>query len=259
MKTLQQISLIIFTLSFSFISSVQAGFISAADINSFTASCTATAINVTVEGGDSFQVSITNNRTSTTFSSPIINFAGASTTTNVTINHSAIAFEAGDTVTITLDVFFGASTVASDSTTFTSTCEQADDNDDAPSIPMGTSMNVPSPCDDGRININLCEPVAIYPIFSDEGVHMVVYNTERGDDIGEFAFFVDAEILNNVTRDDNFTIELGRSEDNFAVLNWTVDNHYQVVAGPDYEGKFFIFEFAEFPFEIPTITTIDVN
>lgn len=110
-------------------------------------------------------------------------------------------------------------------------------------------------CDDGRINTNLCEPVAIYPIVDEDDIHMVIYNVESGDDEGELSLFVDAEILSGVPDDNEYPIELARSTDNFAILYWMPDGNYVVSAGPDFEGKVFLFTFSEFPSQVPTVVT----
>lgn len=120
-----------------------------------------------------------------------------------------------------------------------------------------TSTNIESIfqiCDDGRVNINLCEPIAIYPIFDVDGVHMVIYNVERGDDIGEFALYLDADDLSLVPYNSNQAIELGRSRDNFVVVYWLPSNEYQINAGPDHEGKVFVYRFSTFP-QLPTVST----
>lgn len=114
------------------------------------------------------------------------------------------------------------------------------------------TVELVSICDDGRMNINLCEPIAIYPIYDDEGTHIVIYNVERGDDIGEFALFLSADDLTDVPDSLEVPIELARSQDGFVTVYYLPSNEYQINVGPDDEGKVFVYRFTTIP-QLPVI------
>ena len=116
--------------------------------------------------------------------------------------------------------------------------------------------NPPLICDDGRININLCEPIAIYPTSDDEGVHMTVMIFEHGAPDSRFGFFVSAQQLASLPRTQPHPMmRVAQSQDGFAVLYWLASNEYQINAGPDFEGKTFVFRFAVFPNQTPIVET----
>ncbi len=242
MKYLKLSTLISLMLLLSFAQIVNAGSISTANINRFNFSCDGTSVSITVAGGDRYRLVISNLDSGASFTTGAIAYSGATTSTSINIAYPEDSFASGERVRIRLVTLSGPLTIAESSRNFTANCD-------------GEGGQAVSNCDDGRININLCEPVAIYPVMDDEGVHMVVYNVERGDDIGEFAFFVDAETLSDVREDTLYPVEIARSEDDFAILYWMPEGHYQVNAGPDFEGKVFTFAFEHFPGQIPTVTT----
>jgi hypothetical protein len=117
------------------------------------------------------------------------------------------------------------------------------------------SAPVPRFCDDGRININLCEPIAIYPTPDDSGVNMTVMIFEHGAPESRFGFFVSAQQLANLPRTPHQTMKVAQSRDGFAVLYWLASNEFQINAGPDFEGKTFVFRFSVFPNQTPIVET----
>jgi hypothetical protein len=104
-------------------------------------------------------------------------------------------------------------------------------------------------CNDGRANKNLCEPVAIYPIETDDGIGITVWDTRRTGSRGQLLYLA-AEELASLTQ--NICV-LSTSEDNFVSV-FSFSGDIVVIAGPDDESKSFIFYFKEFP-SIPAIDT----
>jgi hypothetical protein len=110
-------------------------------------------------------------------------------------------------------------------------------------------------CDDGRINYNDCEPVAIYPV-NDEGSHGIEVWIVDTSPVGRFGFFVSAQDLDALPENPAAPIKIASSKDGFATLYKLPSGEYQVNAGPDKEGKTFIFRFDGLPpGEYPTVTT----
>lgn len=122
--------------------------------------------------------------------------------------------------------------------------------------PEPTPTPITSPCDDGRINTNVCEPVAIYLNQDDDGgINIEVWDVRKGDDIGEFGFFVPADELEALPDDPEEPIQVAQMDDGFATLYYLPSGEYQVNAGPDYEGKFFEFRFDLFLDVQPEVST----
>lgn len=98
-------------------------------------------------------------------------------------------------------------------------------------------------CDDGRLTRTLCEPLAIYPVVSDDGTGIIIYRVVRGSDIGEFMLNIPAEVFDNLPEsvDENCTID--SSEDGEVVVYLLSSGEYQVNVGPDEEGKHFVYIF----------------
>jgi hypothetical protein len=105
-------------------------------------------------------------------------------------------------------------------------------------------------CDDGRTNINLCEPLAVYPVESDDGIGMVIYAVTRGDDIGDWMLYVPAEDMAQLGEGQCL---LATSGDGFVTVFW-MNGTMLVYAGPDDEGKVFVFIYHSFP-GVPSFET----
>jgi hypothetical protein len=97
-------------------------------------------------------------------------------------------------------------------------------------------------CDDGRSNTNLCEPIAIYPIETGDGIGIDIWDTRRTGSRGQL-LYVAAEELDTLPETN---CELGQSADGFVSMI-SLGGHIVVIAGPDDENKTFIFFFEEFP------------
>lgn len=110
-------------------------------------------------------------------------------------------------------------------------------------------------CDDGRANTNLCDPLAIYPVETDDGVGMVIYRTTRENGgVGEFEIYISAEELANLPDKVDQACTIAASEDGYVVVYLLDTGEIQVNTGPDEENKFFVFRFENFPDE-PVVET----
>jgi LysM repeat protein len=79
---------------------------------------------------------------------------------------------------------------------------------------------------------------------------------EHGAPDSRFGFFVSAPQLASLPRTQPHpTLRVAQSQDGFAVLYWLDSNEYQINAGPDFEGKTFVFRFAIFPNQTPIVET----
>lgn len=121
------------------------------------------------------------------------------------------------------------------------------------SIPLVSSGGAPQ-CQDARINKYNCEPVAIYPVKTDAGYDLVVYKI-LPDGQGQISFSVSAADLAALPSHPDAPLLVATSPDGFASLYWLPSNEYQIVAGPDAEGKMFKFIFRQFPGEEPRLET----
>jgi hypothetical protein len=97
-------------------------------------------------------------------------------------------------------------------------------------------------CDDGRANTNLCEPIAIYPIETDDGTGITIWDTRRTGSRGQLVYLAAEELAN---LPENNCI-LGQSSDGYVTVI-VLGGHIVIIAGPDDENKTFIFFFEEFP------------
>ena len=97
-------------------------------------------------------------------------------------------------------------------------------------------------CADGRSNTNLCEPIAIYPIETDDGVGITIWDTRRTGSRGQL-LYIAAEELDNLPQTN---CELGQSADGYVTMI-SLNGHIVIIAGPDDENKTFIFFFEDFP------------
>ena len=91
-------------------------------------------------------------------------------------------------------------------------------------------------CDDGRTNTNLCEPIAIYPIETDDGIGMAIWDARRTGSEGQLVY-IPAETMAGLT---DASCLLGASADGFAQVVW-LGGSIVIFAGPDDENKTFIF------------------
>jgi len=101
-----------------------------------------------------------------------------------------------------------------------------------------------SQCDDGRLNILTCEPVAIYPTVDEEGVGLQLWVYRRGADFATPSYFASPQDLAEAQAAiGDAPLEIGSTPDGFATLYLLPSGEYQVNAGPDEEGKVFVFRF----------------
>lgn len=109
-------------------------------------------------------------------------------------------------------------------------------------------------CNDGRLNIYMCEPLAIYAVDYDGEDGMVSYFIYWGNDFGHFAFEITPEELAALPTDVEEVCVIASSANGLAVAYLLPSGEIQVNAGPDNEGKVFIYRFSEFP-SIPDVDT----
>jgi hypothetical protein len=111
-------------------------------------------------------------------------------------------------------------------------------------------------CPDGRINEFDCEPVAIYPVRDEDryGIEVWIIEAEEKG-IGRFGFFVSSADLDALPDNPEAPILVAESKDGFAKLYKLPTGELQVNAGPDYEGKMFVFTLEDFPNTYPTVNT----
>jgi hypothetical protein len=106
-------------------------------------------------------------------------------------------------------------------------------------------------CADGRTNTNLCEPIAIYPIETDDGVGIAIWDTRRTGSEGELLYIAAEELVGLP----DTSCLLGASADGFAQVVW-LGGSMVIFAGPDDENKTFIFYYqTSFP-SIPAPDTL---
>ena len=104
-------------------------------------------------------------------------------------------------------------------------------------------------CDDGRTNTNLCEPIAIYPIETDDGIGMVIWDARRTGSEGQL-LYIPAETMAGLT---DASCLLGASADGFAQVVW-LGGSMVIFAGPDDENKTFIFYYQQ---SFPSLPSTD--
>lgn len=110
-------------------------------------------------------------------------------------------------------------------------------------------------CDDGRTNKNLCEPIAIYPVESDDGVGMVIYHIPRdSDDVGIFKVYIAAEDLDRLPDEVAEACTIATSADGLVGVYLLPDGAIQVQIGPDEEYKYFVYRYESFP-SLPEVET----
>jgi hypothetical protein len=120
----------------------------------------------------------------------------------------------------------------------------------------GTNAVPPSRlCDDGRINYNNCDKVAIYPMADEDSYGLEVWIVDNVD-FPSFGFFVSAADLDKLPDKPARNIRIAASKDGRTVLYKLTTGEYQVNYGPDEEGKVFVYTFNGLPpTDYPTVST----
>ena len=108
------------------------------------------------------------------------------------------------------------------------------------------------PCEDGRTTSNLCEPLAIYSLISDDGIGMIIYSTPRGVNVGTFALYIAAEDFDALPADIETSCVIAASDDNRVVAYLLPTGEIEVNHGPDEDGRVFIYRYTGFP-SLPVI------
>jgi hypothetical protein len=110
-------------------------------------------------------------------------------------------------------------------------------------------------CDDGRINYNNCDKVAIYPVADEDSYGLEVWIVDDGN-TPSFGFFVSAARLDRLPDKPTHNIRIAISKDRRTALYKLTTGEYQVNYGPDAEGKVFVYTFSGLPpTDYPTVTT----
>lgn len=98
-------------------------------------------------------------------------------------------------------------------------------------------------CSDGRLTQTLCEPLAVYPVESEDGLGISIYKVSRGSDAGEFMLYIPAEVFDSLPDEVAANCTIASSADGEVVVYLLTSGQYQINVGPDEEGKVFAFIF----------------
>lgn len=159
--------------------------------------------------------------------------------TNGTITESIDPPLTGTSVVRTLIAISGTGFAANVTDSVTVDCSEADT--------ATTSVEYIQLCGDGRTNINVCEPLAIYPLVSEAGTGMIIYSTPRGSNFGVFELAIPAEALQALPTAISEACVVDASDDGDVVVYLLTTGEIQINIGPDEEGKVFVFRYAAFP------------
>lgn len=98
-------------------------------------------------------------------------------------------------------------------------------------------------CLDGRLTFDMCQPLVVYPLVSDDGVGWNVYLVGEEDGVGHFMFYVPAETFDALPDEvaENCTVD--HSDDGQVVMYLLSSGEFQINVGPDHEGKHFVYIF----------------
>ena len=100
-----------------------------------------------------------------------------------------------------------------------------------------------SGCTDGRLNQTLCEPLAVYPLESEDGLGINIYKVSRGSDVGEFMLYIPAEVFASLPDEVAENCTIASSDNGEVVVYLLSSGQYQINVGPDEEGKVFAYIF----------------
>lgn len=110
-------------------------------------------------------------------------------------------------------------------------------------------------CNDGRLNQTACEPIGIYSIISDDGIGLDVWSVDSETSIGSPSVYVSAEELAAAQATGTTSrCTIATSTDGRTGVYLLAGGEIEVIHGPDFENKFFVFTFAEYP-SLPTMST----
>jgi hypothetical protein len=99
------------------------------------------------------------------------------------------------------------------------------------------------PCADGRLTYTLCQPLVVYPVISEDGVGWTIYRVEQDSAMGQFMFYVPAEVFDSLPDEIPANCTIDRSDNGQVVLYRLTSGQYQINVGPDHEGKVFVYIF----------------
>ena len=213
----------ILALMTGFVMPVLAGFPSSTDANitSFTGNCTSATVNYFT--GKSFvRIEMTNVDTGETLDEHEADPPGFTYTAS---------FDPPLASGTTIEVTVGQEFVDSEQTTVLCDVEPI-----APGTPEIIEERYIQLCDDGRTNINQCEPIAIYPMQSDDGMGMTIWNARRDGQTAQL-LYVSAEDMANLPET---RCLIGVSTDGFVQAAWLGDSMV-IFAGADDDNKTFIY------------------
>lgn len=122
-------------------------------------------------------------------------------------------------------------------------------------VAMVISSDVIIGCNDGRLNQTLCEPIAMYTLSSDDGIGLDIWEIDPETSAGTPSLYVAAETLEIVFSAGTDTYcNIATSTDGRTGIYFLPDGSMQVINGPDFEDKYFVFTYEDYP-STPTPST----
>lgn len=110
-------------------------------------------------------------------------------------------------------------------------------------------------CNDGRLNQNACEPIAIYSVISDDGVGMDVWAIDPETSVGTPSVYISAEELTSTQATGTTSrCAVAISSDGRTGVYLLAGGEIEVIRGPDFEDKYFVFTFETYP-SLPVVGT----
>lgn len=218
------------------ISPVLAGTTRTLEILSFSITCTTARVTYEANSSGGFdfaEITVENLTTGNTVASTM------DSPWDATVTLTYPAQPVGSVLIITVSTF---TTVSSDAI--------------AVSCVEGAAGSAVPVCPDGRLNAFDCEPVAIYPVFDEDSYGIEIWIVKADENgVGRFGFFVSSVDLDALPENPKEPILVAESEDGFVKLYKLPTGELQVNAGPDHEGKIFVFTLEDFPNVYPSVST----
>lgn len=98
-------------------------------------------------------------------------------------------------------------------------------------------------CGDGRVTYTLCQPLAVFPMNTEDGIGWSIYMVSRGSDEGQFMLYIPAATFDSLPDEVPANCTIAHSESGEVVVYLLTSGQYQINIGPDEEGKVFAYIF----------------